>query len=503
MRLVQSMTSSVAVTVAAILILSHLPARAEEGNQMSVAAIAKPQDVPTEQDVRTALRKCCLENTELHGAWLVRWHPYDIDGTGAIGFKVTAVVDSAQAKRQLELLRTQLETCGLSSAPKIERVVELPLSTLLAEVREQIRAQTGDAGCLVGGVVFGPDPRDAGGTDPDAILEVVPYGRAISTAEKAAIIEIFRQKIGASPVWQQFQKDQQIQVVVVDKHLLQQAYDGEICQDWLKVKQRIQNDRMLSNAWVELAKCVDYSGRFQHYDLYVRAETGEPQIDESYINKLVTGCIDRDLRVVEVANSTLPNLLRLVNLFLAASSRTDGCYLEGAEVILKEAGGEVRCCLVLRGQVAEEKQRQLVSSAVGKVMASQTSWKRQIEREDFLTLVEKLEETPSSSSGGKQLYALALVEYRKGRYADAADLFRRAVIASPNNLGWRYWHIVALMQQGNEVDALDHMRAVLKRTAGARDRAEIARSLEKVQGSVRQRLMTLEREAMTTSAKTQ
>jgi tetratricopeptide (TPR) repeat protein len=328
----------------------------------------------------------------------------------------------------------------------------------------------------------------------------VPYGRTESAAETAAVLDALRQAIGASEPWQQFQKNSQLQVVVVDKHLRRAAYDEAVSRDWRKVQQRIQSDRLLANAWVELAGCQDYAGNFTHYDVLVRIDSLVPQVDESRVKKLVEGSIERELRVAEVTRIPLTNLLRSVNLALESSPRLNGCFVESANVALRDVGGEAKYCLVLRGQIAEEQQRQVLSSIVGKIMQQQPDWKRQLEREDFLTLLDELKEIPSSTYVGKQLYAQALSEYRRGNFEEATELFRRAVTAAPANLDWRYWYIVSLLQQGKDTEAKDHMRSIVARSETSRARSEIARSLERVQGTIRQRLMTLENEAMTTSS---
>ena len=232
----------------------------------------------------------------------------------------------------------------------------------------------------------------------------------------------------------------------------------------------------------------------------MRVDSSASQVDESRIRKLVKGATDRPFGVIEVSQVPLAELLRQVNLTIESSPQLNGCDISGAEMVLKRMGGEVKYTLAFAGQVAEARQLPLMSSAVNRLMTPHAFWGKQLERGDFVTLFDQLNEVPTSTYAGKQYYGQALTEYRKGNYVDATALFGGAVTATPANLAWRYWRVVALLQQGDEAAALDHMRSIVARGESHRARSEIATALERVQGSVRQQLIKLEDQAMTTPA---
>ena len=208
----------------------------QEAPPAAADTATQPSQQATEQVVRAHLWNDCLTNPELQGAWVTKWRPYETDNDKTIGFQVTAIVDVAKADRQLELLRRRLAESGLTPTPRIEQSFRLPLNDLLTQVRKQLREKAGQAGCLVGGVVYGPDPSGVGGTDPDAILEVVPFGRTRSAEDTALILDAFREVVNTSAVWQKFVQDSQLQIVVVDRQLGQSSYSETLCQDWEQVR---------------------------------------------------------------------------------------------------------------------------------------------------------------------------------------------------------------------------------------------------------------------------
>ncbi len=452
-------------------------------------------EASTAQRMRFKLWKECIENSDLHGAWLVKWRPYTTDDGGSIGYKVAVIIDAQKEKQQLEIIRQKLAESQLTPPPEIDRVYKLPLAELLIKVSRLVREQTSNPGCLVSGAVYGPDPSSTVGTDPDSILEVVPYGRTQSATEREAVVAAFRSVLSTKGPWQEFGKESGLELVVVDKRLRTVAPSSTMYEDWDKVRNRLRREQVTANAWVELAECQDYAGKFMHYDLFVRFDAAESQISASQLEKVLDGAVERHLRIVECDTVPISELLRRINLAIEASPQLNGCHVGGAEFVLRNIGGEAKYCLVLSGQLAEERQRELLSVVVGKLMKKQPDWDRYLGRSDFVTLFDQLSLSATSSAVGRQLYGQALSEYRRRDYAAAVELFGDAAVAAPSKLQYRYWRVVALLQMSSETEAFDHMRSIVNRQESRQARLEVMRSLERVQGKLRQRLRTLEAEA--------
>ncbi|HEX7450326.1 MAG TPA: hypothetical protein VF306_22390 [Pirellulales bacterium] len=170
--------------------------------------------------------------------------------------------------------------------------------------------------------------------------------------------------------------------------------------------------------------------------------------------------------------------------------------------------------LVLRGRIAKEGQEIEIESLCGRLMRRNPVWVRgepasgeQSNDSGFipLTITPKSTElavVEPSDAQGRWFYAAGLRHFWKQQYTQAAQSFHQASLESPRSLTYHYWWILTDLASGRKELALRRMRTVARRFREADfdhqspEYRLIARSLERVQGPLRQELQQLETRAL-------
>ncbi len=170
--------------------------------------------------------------------------------------------------------------------------------------------------------------------------------------------------------------------------------------------------------------------------------------------------------------------------------------------------------LVLRGRIAKEGQEVAIESLCGRLMRRNPVWVRgepegaeQANQSGFIALSvtpksTELAVVEPSEAQGRWFYAAGLRHFWKQQYAKAAQSFHQASLESPRTLTYHYWWILTDLASGRNELALRRMRTVARRFREADfdhqspEYRLIVRSLERVQGPLRQELQQLETRAL-------
>jgi hypothetical protein len=168
--------------------------------------------------------------------------------------------------------------------------------------------------------------------------------------------------------------------------------------------------------------------------------------------------------------------------------------------------------LVLRGRIAREDQDVEIEGLCGRLMRRNPAWikagnGRRGEPGANVPLAiapktTELKVVEPSESNGRWFYAAGLRHFWKQDYARAARAFHQATLESPRTLQYHYWWILADLGQGRKQLARRRMDMVARRFREedfdhqSPEYRLVVRSLERVQGPLRQSLQRLETQAL-------
>jgi hypothetical protein len=232
--------------------------------------------------------------------------------------------------------------------------------------------------------------------------------------------------------------------------------------------QRAQIDRLL-NAWLRRA----------NYEL-------KPQADRLYP-------FARLLAELELSIETDPTL--------------SGCQILGGYYAAdpNEPGA---LNLVLRGRMARDDQDVPIESLCGRLMRRNPAWIKPGTRKPTesdaaapLAIAPKTTElkvVESSEGNGRWFYAAGLRQFWRMDYPRAARSFHQATLEWPRKLEYHYWWILSDLAQGKPQLARRRMDMVVRRFREedfdhqSPEYRLVVRSLERVQGPLRQALLRLE-----------
>ena len=153
--------------------------------------------------------------------------------------------------------------------------------------------------------------------------------------------------------------------------------------------------------------------------------------------------------------------------------------------------------LQLEGRVATEENRVATNKLAADVMtkmfgdADGGQWPK--------PKVDTLEVIEPSEAVAEVFFNNGLAHYIRKEYPQAEDAFARAVVEFPYVEAFKYWHIVSLTIQKKDAEALRRLRPLTLRrrdaeedTAYTADYVEVMKRLERIQGSVRNKLLEME-----------
>ncbi|HVX10965.1 MAG TPA: hypothetical protein VHC22_07290 [Pirellulales bacterium] len=167
--------------------------------------------------------------------------------------------------------------------------------------------------------------------------------------------------------------------------------------------------------------------------------------------------------------------------------------------------------LVLRGRLARADQDVTIESLCGRLMRRNPVWikpgtDQQGDRAAAPLVVapktNELAVVESSEANGRWFYAAGLREFWRMDYAGAARSFHQATLEWPRKLEYHYWWILSDLAQGRAQLARRRMDMVVRRFREedfdhqSPEYRLVTRSLERVQGPLRQSLQRLEMQAL-------
>lgn len=204
-------------------------------------------------------------------------------------------------------------------------------------------------------------------------------------------------------------------------------------------------------------------------------------------------------------------LLTDLELAVETDAALSGCQITGGYYVpdLNEPGATN---LVLRGRLAREDQDVAIESLCGRLMRREAAWVRPgngrrgdegatvplaiAPKTTELTVVEP------SEGNGRWFYAAGLRQFWRLDYARAAQSFHQATLESPRTLQYHYFWILSDLGQGKQQLARRRMDMVVRRFREedfdhqSPEYRLVVRSLERVQGPLRQALQRLETQAL-------
>jgi hypothetical protein len=204
-------------------------------------------------------------------------------------------------------------------------------------------------------------------------------------------------------------------------------------------------------------------------------------------------------------------LLADVELAIETDPTLSGCQITGGYYAAdpNEPGA---LNLVLRGRLAREDQDAVIEGLCGRLMRRDPAWVKpgNGKRDNggasvALAISPKTTElavVEPSEANGRWFYAAGLRHFWKLDYARAAQAFHQATLESPRTLQYHYWWILADLGQGKKQLARRRMDMVARRFREENfdhqspEYRLVVRSLERVQGPLRQTLQRLETQAL-------
>lgn len=207
----------------------------------------------------------------------------------------------------------------------------------------------------------------------------------------------------------------------------------------------------------------------------------------------------------------LARLLADLELAIETDPTLSGCQITGGYYAAdpNEPGA---LNLVLRGRMSREDQDVSIEGLCGRLMRRDPAWvkpgagKRGEEGANVpLAIAPKTTEmtvVEPSDANGRWFYAAGLRQFWKLDYARAAGSFHQATLESPRTLQYHYWWILSDLGQGKNQLARRRMDMVVRRFREedfdhqSPEYRLVVRSLERVQGPLRQALQRLETRAL-------
>lgn len=114
-----------------------------------------------------------------------------------------------------------------------------------------------------------------------------------------------------------------------------------------------------------------------------------------------------------------------------------------------------------------------------------------------------------SSDDAARYFNRGVSLYLQRKYEDSKAALDRAVATNPYELSYRYWRVAAVLGSGSETDAKALLRPLTaRRWKGSSDGfsteyMQVLRSMERIQGPVRRRIVKMEREILVDLARSQ
>jgi hypothetical protein len=198
-------------------------------------------------------------------------------------------------------------------------------------------------------------------------------------------------------------------------------------------------------------------------------------------------------------------LLADLELAIETDPALGGCEVSGGH-FAPDPNNTESLRLMLSGRRAKEDQVVDIETLCGRLMRHDPRWFKAnaVQKLELAAtpVTSELAQIDPSEPDGRWFYADGLRRFWSGEFAEAAHSFHQATLESPRVLKYHYWWILANLQQGKRQIAKRRMALVARRFRQedfdhqSSDYRIVLRSLERVQGQLRQELDRLERQAL-------
>lgn len=242
----------------------------------------------------------------------------------------------------------------------------------------------------------------------------------------------------------------------------------------------------------------------------------------SAIDRLVRSWLAGANYLIEGSADRVYPFFRLLNeleLALETDPLLSGCQITGG-YYAADPNDPTGLNLVLRGRIARDEQYEQIERVCGALMRRNRAWLKRGAGQPLapggvipLAIVPKtngmtargtpeLSVVEPSEGNGRWFYAAGLRQFWRLDYAGAARSFHQATLEWPRKLEYHYWWIAADLARGQPRLARRRIDMVVRRFRAedfdhqTPEYRAVIRSLERVQGPLRQSLQRLETEAL-------
>ena len=434
------------------------------------------------------VRQVLFNDPQLHGAWVDLAECKDRRGDPSY-YDVCLWLDSDKRESQRNEILDVLDRQLGEGKYGIVKEAALPLAALVANLTQRIEAAYGPA-CGVSGAYYDQQP-DA----PNGPVEIVLYGRARDDEMRQFIVNQCSRLKDGDPSWSQVPSLRGDPVIVVDRRLPVYQHSAEARRRLEQICRSTFGQPGLRGSWIDLTERFDHLDRLTQYDVCVRRDEQNGAEQREKLVEVLDRVLGGRYQILSEDHLPVSDLVTRVNLSMDATRNMDGCLVQAIHFALpsRPDANTLHRTLQVFGRVAEAQQQGKVGRLVESGLQRDLSWLLHLQELDMT--LEGVEVVRPDPIRGMRVFNAGVEDFWEGRYREASQAFQLAVTDSPLSFEYRYWRIVAEMEQGNHATAFDAMRAIAARLPSQREHQRTYPSLRRIQGPTRMALLDLENRA--------
>jgi hypothetical protein len=442
------------------------------------------------------LEAAVASSPQLVGAWVsveIDDQAGDTESADRFVFRRTLDATKADAQRSEidRIIRSLLPAGGFRVDAASDR--PLPLGSLLGSLRDLTSRDVRFEGCKVLDAGYRPN------ADSES-LDLVPRFQVAREGQFEALIDECRKLVAREPRWHG------IAVQDLDKNKGQMQLVPEVGTPDANQLLRTIGDAIatipeLQGSWIDVE--TDDQGHPDVAPLIYRFTRGfdnsrvatQSAAMDSLIQRLVP---NGRFRIDSSKDKSLPlsELLESLRNQIDIDSRFAGCWLSDATYRYNE--DDETFDLVLHGRAWKSNQDEMLAELCRYAMQRDPIWQsmgvklQDPKRGDFTLTTPALDRSAV-------YFSQAMHHFWKREYGEADRLLALACIEDPDNVTYRYWRAIGDFERGDE--ALAETR-ILNTVIGydlkmnSRRYNEVLKSIYRIQGPVRHKLIAAERKAM-------
>ena len=442
------------------------------------------------------LEAAVASSPQLAGAWVsveIDDQAGDTESADRFVFRRTLDATKADAQRSEidRIIRSLLPAGGFRVDAASDRT--LPLGSLLGSLRDLTSRDVRFEGCKVLDAGYRPN------ADSES-LDLVPRFQVAREGQFEALIDECRKLVAREPRWHG------IAVQDLDKNKGQMQLVPEVGTPDANQLLRTIGDAIatipeLQGSWIDVE--TDDQGHPDVAPLVYRFTRGfdnsrvatQSAAMDSLIQRLVP---NGRFRIDSSKDKSLPlsELLESLRNQIDIDSRFAGCWLSDATYRYNE--DDETFDLVLHGRAWKSNQDEMLAELCRYAMQRDPIWQsmgvklQDPKRGDFTLTTPALDRSAV-------YFSQAMHHFWKREYGEADRLLALACIEDPDNVTYRYWRAIGDFERGDE--ALAETR-ILNTVIGydlkmnSRRYNEVLKSIYRIQGPVRHKLIAAERKAM-------